>query len=67
MGSLFLFVPLPYGGVRGGFPSSWEGLGVGSLLANAAGNSKAGGDGGQYGRNGLNDKLPSFLLHGCVF
>ena len=25
-----LLSPLPYGGVRGGFPSSWEGLGVGS-------------------------------------
>ena len=54
-------VPLPYGGVRGGFPSFWEGLGVGSL--HTAGNSKAGSDGGQYGRNGLNDKLPSILFH----
>ena len=55
--------PLPYGGVRGGFPSLMEGLGVGSLLANAAGDSQAGGDGGQDGRNGLNDEFPSFLFH----
>ena len=56
-------VPLPYGGVRGGFPSFWEGLGVGSLLANTAGNPKAGSDGSQYGCYGLNDKLPSILFH----
>ena len=61
---LILFmVPLPYGGVRGGFPSSWEGLGVGSLLANTAGDPQAGGDGGQDGRNCLNDEFPSILLH----
>ena len=54
--SSFFLVPLPYGGVRGG-----------SLLANAAGNSQAGGDGGQDGRYGLNDEFPSFFLHGCVF
>ena len=36
---------------------------MGSLLANAAGNPQAGGDGGQDGRNGLNDEFPSFLLH----
>ena len=48
------------------FPSSWEGLGVGSL-ANAAGNPQAGGDGGQDGRYGLNDEFPSFLLHGSFF
>ena len=42
-----------------------EGSGVAprALARNTAGNSKAGGDGGQYGRNGLNDKLPSILLH----
>ena len=45
------------------FPPSWEGLGVGSLLANAAGDSQAGGDGGQDGRYGLNDEFPSFLFH----
>ena len=44
-------------------PSSWEGLGVGSLLANAACNPQAGGDGSQYGCYGLNDEFPSFLLH----
>ena len=32
-------------------------------LANAAGNPQAGGDGGQDGRNGLNDEFPSFLFH----
>ena len=45
------------------FPSSWEGLGVGFPLANAAGDTQAGGDGGQDGRNGLNDEFPSFLFH----
>ena len=55
-------VPLPYGGVRGGFPSFWEGLGVGSL-AHAAGDSQAGGDGGQDGCYCLNDEFPSFLFH----
>ena len=59
------------GGARGRllllFPSSWEGLGVGSLLANAAGDSQAGGDGGQDGRYGLNDEFPSFFLHGSFF
>ena len=43
-------------------PSSWEGLGVGSLLANAAGNPQAGGDGGQDGCYCLNDEFPSFSL-----
>ena len=49
-----------------------EGLGVASLLLGgarggllqAAGNPQAGGDGGQDGRNGLNDEFPSFFLHG---
>ena len=43
-----------------------EGLGVAprALARNAAGNPQAGGDGGQYGRNGLNDEFPSFFLHG---
>ena len=59
----FFSIPLPYGGVRGGFPFSWEGLGVGSLLANTTGDSQAGGDGGQDGCNGLNDEFPSFFLH----
>ena len=59
-------------------PSSWEvncPLGFAASLReelsivnwasarNAAGNSQAGGDGGQDGRNGLNDEFPSFLLH----
>ncbi len=65
--SSFFLVPLPYGGARGGFPSSWEGSGVGSLLANAAGDSQAGGDGGQDGCYCLNDEFPSFFLHSCVF
>ena len=51
-----LLVPLLFGGARGGFP-----------LANTAGNPQAGGDGGQDGRNGLNDEFPSFLLHGSFF
>ena len=38
-----------------------------ALARNAAGDSQAGGDGGQYGRNGLNDKLPSILFHGSFF
>jgi len=63
----FFLVPLPYGGVRGGFPSLMEGQGVGSLLANAAGDSQAGGDGGQDGCYCLNDEFPSFLLHGSFF
>ena len=44
-------------------PSFWEGLGVGSLLANTAGDSQAGGDGSQYGCYGLNDEFPSFFFH----
>ena len=48
-----LLVPLLFGGARGCFP-----------LANTAGNPQAGGDGGQDGRNGLNDEFPSILLHG---
>ncbi len=51
---LFLLVPLLLGGARGG-------------LLQAAGDSQAGGDGGQDGRNCLNDEFPSFFLHGCVF
>ena len=54
--SSFFLVPLPYGGARGGSP-----------LANAAGDSQAGGDGGQDGCYCLNDEFPSFFLHGCVF
>ena len=50
-GRLLLFVPLPYGGVRGRLP-----------LANAAGDSQAGGDGGQDGCYCLNDEFPSFSL-----
>ena len=49
-----LLIPLLLGGARGGLP----------FLANAAGDTQAGGDGGQDGRNGLNDEFPSFLLHG---
>ena len=45
------------------FSSFWEGLGVGSLLANTAGNPKAGSDGGQDGCYCLNDEFPSFLFH----
>ena len=45
------------------FPSSWEGQGVGSLLANAACDTQAGGDGGQDGCYCLNDEFPSILLH----
>jgi hypothetical protein len=52
-----------FGGVRGGFPSSWEGLGVGFPLANTAGDTQAGGDGGQDGCYCLNDEFPSFFLH----
>ena len=36
-------------------------------LANAAGDSQAGGDGGQDGCYCLNDEFPSFFLHGYVF
>ena len=49
------------------FSSFWEGLGVGSLLANTAGNPKAGSDGSQYGCYGLNDEFPSILFHGSFF
>ena len=42
-----------------------EGAGVApwALARNAAGDSKAGSDGGQDGRYCLNDEFPSFLLH----
>ena len=50
------WLPLPYGGARGGL-----------LLANAAGNPQAGGDGGQDGCYCLNDEFPSILLHGSFF
>ena len=53
---LFL-VPLLLGGVRGRLP----------FLANAAGDSQAGGDGGQDGRNCLNDEFPSILFHVSFF
>ena len=49
------------------FPSSWEGLGVGFPSANAAGDTQAGGDGGQDGCYCLNDEFPSFLLHVSFF
>ena len=51
-GRLLLFVPLLLGGARGG-----------SLLADAAGDSQAGGDGGQDGCYCLNDEFPSFFFH----
>ena len=34
-----------------------------ALARNATGNPQAGGDGGQDGRNGLNDEFPSILFH----
>ena len=40
---------------------------MGSLLANAACDTQAGGDGGQDGCYGLNDEFPGFLLHGSFF
>ena len=50
--SSFFLVPLLLGGARGRLPS-----------ANTAGDSQAGGDGGQDGCYCLNDEFPSFLFH----
>ena len=56
VGSLFFFAPLLLGGARGRLP-----------LADAAGDSQAGGDGGQDGCYCLNDEFPSFFLHVSFF
>ena len=50
------WLSLLLGGARGGLP-----------LANTAGDSQAGGDGGQDGCYCLNDEFPSFLLHVSFF
>ncbi len=47
-----------------GSPPLWRGQG---WLLQAAGDSQAGGDGGQDGRYCLNDEFRGFLLHGSFF
>jgi hypothetical protein len=52
-------------------PSFLEGIGVafrgGLPLAHATGNPQAGGDGGQYGRDGLNDEFYCVFFHDRFF